>query len=1006
MLEKIFSLDAARCLLSRPGACIAAVFFACLVQVAAAAPVLITPKLPPAFRGAPYSAGLLIASAQPLVSVSVNGLPAGIIGGHDGGGGISFSGTTALVGDFPVTIAVTDQSGASLNATVTLSVIPLAANVTGVSAGGRHTCIVLDGGVQCWGVNSEGELGINGNTPVPTPVSPIAPGSGATMVTAGNSHTCAVVRGGVQCWGWNNNGQLGNNSVQVSRTPVEVFAAGSNATFVAAGASHTCAVIAGGLSCWGANNLGQLGIGSTTQSLVPVQVYPAGSNITAVTAGYEHTCIIVSGGVRCWGRGESGQIGNGQFTFALSPEQAIAAGSQVTAISSSGQHTCAVVAGGVQCWGSNTYGQLGNFVNTGVPVVAISAGNGATAVAGGLDSTCAVVAGGLQCWGSNVYGKLGIDSFATQYTPFQVLPAASGVTAVATGYDHTCAIVMGAVKCAGRNVYGAIGNGNLESSRVLVQALPGIAAATAVGAGFRMSSCAVAGGGVFCWGNNDSQLLAAGAGAAPRSVPPVRIINAGSGATAVAVGGNHACALIAGGVRCWGDNYYGQLGSTTLVNGFAQPFPSGSNVTAVSTGVSHTCAVVAGGLQCWGTNFYGELGDGTKIARPQPVQIFPPGSAVTAVAAGSSHTCAVINGGVQCWGANTTGQLGNGFTLEAIVPVEAIPPGSGATAIAVNVFHSCAVVNGGVKCWGSNVSGETGSGLNGSIYYELSPVQAMPAGSGATAIATGQIHSCALVAGGVKCWGSNYAGLLGLSTNNDRSYVPLDTIAPGSGISAIAAGVDNTCVVAGTGVACWGANSYGQLADRDTAGPWTLVNALVYAAAPKLMGVVSRKTHGTAGAFDIPIRLGLPLNGPLSVEPRSGATGHTLVLTFDGPVTQAGGAVARDFLGNDVGTLQTVPDGNDVVLTMTGVPDARRINIQIPQVNGSPSPAAVTLGFLVGDVDGSRVIDAQDVRRLRPRTGAAVDSNSFLYDINLSGRINAADLMVVRIQAIRGLILP
>ena len=131
-----------------------------------------------------------------------------------------------------------------------------------------------------------------------------------------------------------------------------------------------------------------------------------------------------------------------------------------------------------------------------------------------------------------------------------------------------------------------------------------------------------------------------------------------------------------------------------------------SGVTAVAAGLDHSCAVVSGGVQCWGNNGFGRLGNGSTTSSTTPVQAIAAGSGVTAVAAGTYHSCAVVSGGVQCWGNNGNGRLGNGSTTQSTTPVQVTGLTSGVTAVAAGDSHSCAVVSGGVQCWGNNGFGQ------------------------------------------------------------------------------------------------------------------------------------------------------------------------------------------------------------------------------------------------------------------------------------------------------------
>ena len=87
---------------------------------------------------------------------------------------------------------------------------------------------------------------------------------------------------------------------------------------------------------------------------------------------------------------------------------------------------------------------------------------------------------------------------------------------------------------------------------------------------------------------------------------------------------------------------------------------------AVAAGESsqHTCALTAsvGGVVCWGNNGYGQLGLGytnSTTGGVPTVPIIPVLTGATAVATGNQHTCALMSGGLlSCWGSDGNGQLG------------------------------------------------------------------------------------------------------------------------------------------------------------------------------------------------------------------------------------------------------------------------------------------------------------------------------------------------------------
>ena len=165
-----------------------------------------------------------------------------------------------------------------------------------------------------------------------------------------------------------------------------------------------------------------------------------------------------------------------------------------------------------------------------------------------------------------------------------------------------------------------------------------------------------------------------------------------------------------------------------------------------------------------------------------------------------------------------------------------------------------------------------------------------------------------------------------------------------------------------------------------------------------IVSVNSRKTHTGIGALDVLIDHTIASNGLVSVEPRNIGSGHLLVFTFSGPVSVAGTVTTT------VGTATTpLASVNDVLVTLTSVPDQQRVTVSLSGVNGTAS-ATATMGFHVGDVSSSRAVNASDISGVKARIGQTVNGTTARFDINASGAIDGVDVSAVKARS--GQVLP
>jgi Tol biopolymer transport system component len=400
-------------------------------------------------------------------------------------------------------------------------------------------------------------------------------------------------------------------------------------------------------------------------------------------------------------------------------------------------------------------------------------------------------------------------------------------------------------------------------------------------------------------------------------------------------------------------------------------------------------------VKCWGANWNGQLGDGTTTNHPTPVDVSGLASGVLGIAAGREHTCAWTSaGGVKCWGLNNRGQLGDGTTTDRWAPVDVSALAGGVAAVAAELWHSCALTAGGaVKCWGQNSNGQIG---DGTTVDRPTPVDVVGLGDGAVAIATGYLHSCAVTSGGgIKCWGSNYYGQLGTGTTGGSSLAPVDVAGLASGVSDVAARAQHTCALVGNAVKCWGKNDWGQLGDgtgADSASPVSVVVKRV----PGLAGSASRKVHGAAGTFDLPLS-----SVTTTTEPRAGQA-HTVVFTFDTVVTAGAAAVTEGTASAGTPTF----DGYEMIVPLTGVANAQYVTVSASGVKsslGGNANVATRIGFLLGDVNQNRTVTVSDLGQVNAQIAQVVGPGNYLKDVNASGTLTVADKGFVNTQITRAL---
>lgn len=702
-----------------------------------------------------------------------------------------------------------------------------------ITAGSSHSCALLDNStVKCWGRNNFGQLG-QGHTNIlgdaggemgdSLPAIDLGTSRTAVAISSKNNYTCALLDNStLKCWGYNGMGQAGqehaNNlgdgaSEMGNSLPAINLGSSRTVTAVATGNHHGCAILDNStLKCWGYNATGQLGQGHTNNlgdgggemgDSLPTVNLGTGRSALQIALGQESVCAILdNSSVKCWGENIFGHLGQGH---------------------------------------ANTLGDGANELGDNLPAINLGTDRRAVQVVVGQYHACALLDNSsVKCWGMSSYLGLGssvdLGDGASEMgdnlravrlgTATSRLAKVKGVKKkgepVAMGAYHTCAILdNGSLKCWGRNLEGQLGQGSTTN-------------------------------------------LGDGPDEMGEALPAV---NLGTGRTATQVSVSyerHTCTLLDNSmVKCWGRNSYGQLGQGHGSNLGDGPGEMGDSLPAINLGVSRTAVAIATGEQhscalldnstvkCWGYNFFGQLGQGNTTVKGTGAGDMASLTAINlgvsrtavAITSGRNHSCALLdNSQVKCWGENTNGQLGQGNTNhigdgggEMGDSLPAINLGTGRSAVQISASgnHTCALLdNSTVKCWGINSSGQLGQGHANSLGDGASEMGdnllAVSLGTGRTVvqIATAAYSSCALLDNStVKCWGENGAGDLGQEHTNALgdgagemgNSLPAVSLGTGRNPVRIEAGGEQACVVLDNStLKCWGFNGSGQLGQGHT----------------------------------------------------------------------------------------------------------------------------------------------------------------------------------------------
>ncbi len=252
--------------------------------------------------------------------------------------------------------------------------------------------------------------------------------------------------------------------------------------------------------------------------------------------------------------------------------------------------------------------------------------------------------------------------------------------------------------------------------------------------------------------------------------------------------------------------------------------PARAAFVEVAAGYEHSCARDDdGAVWCWGRNLRGQLGDGTRIDRPRPVRAVGIDDAI-GVVAGEDLTCALrADRSAWCWGnADWYAPPEDGGESDLLVPSRAAweDVAESLRFVGVPLAELCRGADAAWRCAFPEVDDETECRVDGELVScrascpptgcpSEDPRASIDGTEGATAVAGRHECGCAVVPGGVRCWGE-------VPGASGRDLDPRAAIVIEDGAGAVDVAISDYCghacaAYADGHVGCWGFDTYGQV---------------------------------------------------------------------------------------------------------------------------------------------------------------------------------------------------